>query len=205
MSKSSKGFPVWPVSVGLILALGIIAIIATRSSVQEQQEAQGPTPSPAAVSGELPAYDDSGEDPAVGTPAPVVEGFDFEGDPVTIGGAGTPHVVIFLAHWCPHCQAEVPRVQEWLDDGNLPEGVQVRSVSTSMDASRPNYPPEAWLEREGWTSPVLVDGDGSVADAYGLSAFPYFVFVDADGQVAGRATGEMEVAELESRLRALVS
>ena len=36
---------------------------------------------------------------------------------------------------------------------------------------------------------ILDDAQGTVAAAFGLSAYPYFVFVDADGQVALRATG----------------
>jgi hypothetical protein len=31
----------------------------------------------------------------------------------------------------------------------------------------------------------------SAGDAFGLNAFPFWVFVDADGTVAGRLTGEL--------------
>ena len=64
-------------------------------------------------------------------------------------------------------------------------------MATAIDPARPNYPPDAWLKREQWSAPVLVDGDGSVADAYGLSAFPYWVAVDREGKVVMRATGEL--------------
>lgn len=137
-------------------------------------------------------------DPAVGRPAPTVVGASFDGRPVSIGGTGRPAIIIFLAHWCSHCQAEVPLVQAWLDGGGLPDGVDIVSVSTATDPAAPNYPPDAWLAREGWTPPVVVDPTGSIADAYGLPGFPYFVFVDADGNVAGRISGEVPVADLEA-------
>ena len=98
---------------------------------------------------------------------------------------------------CPHCQAEVPVVQDWVNGGGLPDDIQLISVSTAIDPNRPNYPPDAWLEREGWTAPVIVDESGAVADAYGLSAFPFWVFVNADGTVAGRMSGELTVPQLE--------
>ena len=60
-----------------------------------------------------------------------------------------------------------------------------------------------WLAREGWTAPVITDPDGSVASAYGLTAFPFFVFVNADGTVAARATGELPMPELQASLAAL--
>ena len=52
-------------------------------------------------------------------------------------------------------------------------------------------------------APVITDPTGVVATAYGLTSFPYFVFVNADGTVAGRATGELPVEDLETILASL--
>ena len=112
-------------------------------------------------------------------------------------------MLLFLAHWCPHCQAEVPLVQDWVDGGNLPADVELISISTSIDPNRPNYPPDEWLRTEGWTAPVITDESGAVADAYGLSAFPYWVFVNADGTVAGRLTGELTTDQLDQIVASL--
>jgi hypothetical protein len=50
----------------------------------------------------------------------------------------------------------------------------------------------------------MVDSAQSMAaQAYGLSAYPFFVFVGADGKVAGRATGEIAPADLTKILDAL--
>ena len=62
-----------------------------------------------------------------------------------------------LAHWCPSCQAEVPRLVDYLDSTGMPEGVRIVALSTSIDAARPNYPPSAWLDREEWTAPTMID------------------------------------------------
>jgi hypothetical protein len=112
-------------------------------------------------------------------------------------------VLLFLAHWCPHCQREVPLVQGWVDGGGLPADVELVSVSTAIDPNAPNYPPDDWLQREGWTAPVITDSTGSVADAYGLSAFPFWVFVNADGTVAGRLTGELTTDQLDQIVASL--
>ena len=102
-------------------------------------------------------------DPAIGRPAPQVHGFDFDGTPVAITADGRPKVAIFLAHWCPHCQAEVPLIQSWIEAGGVPDGVDLVSIATGIDSAAPNYPPDAWLEREGWTVPVIADPTNSVA------------------------------------------
>jgi len=105
--------------------------------------------------------------------------------------------VLFLAHWCPHCQREVPLVQDYVDAGRVPEGAGLVAVATAMDPARTNYPASSWLEREGWTSPVLADGNDEAANAYGLPAFPYWVAVDADGRIVERRTGELTPRQID--------
>jgi thiol-disulfide isomerase/thioredoxin len=146
----------------------------------------------------LPQFTDTAGDPAVGMTLPTLEGHDQSGAPMTIGADGRPTMIMFVAHWCPHCQREVPVVQQWVDDGRLPEGVDLVSVSTAIDPSRPNYPPDAWLADEGWTAPVLVDADNSAAQAVGLSAYPFFVAIDGNGTVAQRTTGELTTDQLDA-------
>ena len=93
---------------------------------------------------------------ASGLQIPKVTGENFAGTEVTIDPAdGKAKAIVFLAHWCPNCQAEVPRVQAWIDGGGGVEGVDMYAVATSMNSSRGNYPASAWLDREGWTAPVL--------------------------------------------------
>jgi thiol-disulfide isomerase/thioredoxin len=143
------------------------------------------------------------DDPTVGTPAPVLFGQTFAGDEITIPTAGTPAVVVFLAHWCPHCQREVPFLVSYFDLNGLPSDVDVFGVATSIDPAAPNYPPSEWLEREEWTIPTLVDAeDNGAASVFGLGAFPYFVAIDADGNVAARASGELEAPQLEALFEA---
>jgi cytochrome c biogenesis protein CcmG, thiol:disulfide interchange protein DsbE len=156
-----------------------------------------PDDSPVTVTGtDLPAYEGDAADPAVGTPMPTLEGTALDGSSLTIPSTGRPTMIIFLAHWCPHCQAEVPVVQDWVHGGGLPAGVDLVSVSTATDPARPNYPPSEWLAREGWTAPVLVDGNEAALAAAGVSAFPFFVAVDADGDVVERTSGELTESQL---------
>ncbi len=69
---------------------------------------------------------------------------------------------------------------------------------SANDPTLPNYPPDAWLARERWSSPVIVDGDRAIGTDYGLTAFPYWVAVGADGNVVGRLSGELTAAQLDA-------
>ena len=134
-------------------------------------------------------------------PMPVAEGTTLAGEPMTIGPTGEPQAIVFLAHWCPHCQREVPEVQDWLDQTGGVEGTSVTAVATSIDERQANYSPHAWLEREGWTPETLWDDEeSSTLAAFGGNAFPFWVFVDGEGTVLGRVSGGMGATELERLL-----
>ena len=145
----------------------------------------------------LPPFDRGGADTARGRQAPEVTGAGFTGDPVTIGSPGKAHVVVFLAHWCPHCQAEVPRIVEHLEGNPLPDDVELFGVATSTVSNRPNYPPSEWLERESWTFPTIDDADNTVQAQFGLTGFPFFAAIDAEGVVVARGSGELTTAQFD--------
>jgi thiol-disulfide isomerase/thioredoxin len=152
----------------------------------------------------LPKFSGSGSDPAVGQPIPTAAGVSvFDGAPVTIKPTGKPQMLVFVAHWCPHCQAEIPRLVTLAKQGVF-DGVDVTAVATGTDPAAPNYPPSAWLKKAGWPFPVMADSaQATAANAYGISAYPYFVLVDANGNVAGRATGEVSAASIKTNIQAL--
>ncbi len=137
----------------------------------------------------------AGADPAAGAVIPSVTGQDFDGSERVIDPAdGRAKVILFLAHWCSHCQAEVAEVQTWIDENGMPQNVDLYSVATSTSSSQANFPPAEWLERENWSVPVLVDDEAqTVGAAFGLSAFPFFVFVDAEGRVLQRVAGALPI------------
>ncbi|HEY1117001.1 MAG TPA: TlpA disulfide reductase family protein [Acidimicrobiales bacterium] len=133
---------------------------------------------------------DGGDDPAVGTPAPTLEGVDPTGQGTSVE-YDEPTLLAFLAHWCPHCQAELPQLVALADEGAL-DGMDAVVVLTGTDETAPNYPPAPWLEREGWSGRVILDDEGgSAAQAFGLTSYPYLVLVDGDGEVIARNAGEL--------------
>jgi thiol-disulfide isomerase/thioredoxin len=189
-------------ALGLVALLAVVAlaVLLTRGT---DRTLGVPEPQVADDAAALPPLPADGQDPAVGASAPDVTGYDPQGEPVAIGGTGRAQALLFVASWCPHCQEELPRVVEWQAEGNLPEGVDLVAVSTLHDPNRPNWPPDEWLTAEGWQGEVLVDSTDAVQAAYGLQGTPYWVFVDADGTVAGRHSGELDPAALTAAVEAI--
>lgn len=139
------------------------------------------------------------DDPAVGMTAPEVVGTDWNGNPVTIEADGRPKLVVFLAHWCPHCQAEVPVIQNWVNSGGVPEGVDLYAATIFTDARRAEFPPQAWLEREGWTVPTVMDNQaGDIALGFGVTGTPTYIVLDGENRNLGRLSGEIGLAGLNA-------
>jgi hypothetical protein len=187
-------------AAGLVLVAAVVAVLLAAGSSGPAE----PAAQPVVVTGQpLPELPASGSDPAVGQAVPSLSGTGLDGEPMRIGPDQGAAMIVILAHWCPHCQAEVPELVDLIDSGQVPDGVSVVGLSTAIDELRPNYPPSAWLEREGWQQPTLIDDAASDGlRALGLAAFPGFVLVDEQGRVAQRTTGPVDqqvlVQELDS-------
>ncbi|MFN3256525.1 MAG: TlpA family protein disulfide reductase [Ilumatobacter sp.] len=155
----------------------------------------------------LPIYDVAAGDPSLGIASPIVSGQGFDGTPIAIGGpSDNPTLLVFLAHWCPHCNDEVPTLIGLQEAGSLPVGLDVVGVSTAADSTRDNYPPSEWAEELNWPWPMMADDDVLTAiSVFGGSSFPFAVIVDADGTVLGRKAGASDAAGLSAFIEGALS
>jgi thiol-disulfide isomerase/thioredoxin len=141
------------------------------------------------------------DDTAIGQPVPALSGAGFDGKPITITpGSDGKTMVVFLAHWCPHCQREVPRLVKWIAEGKAPTDMRIVAIATQTSDESPNFPPSKWLAKQQWPAPVLADSATfDAAAAYGAPGWPYIVLINADGTLAARTSGEVSMDDL-SRL-----
>lgn len=183
--------------VGLVVLLVIVVVaVVTVGETDDRIRLSDVAGSPEIQGETLPPIPEGGEDPAIGMTAPLLEGADFDSNPITVGDG--PQVVSFVASWCPACDAELPEVVEWQEAGGPPEGVDLVLVSTNMDDSRQNWPPQEWLADAGYTGDVLVDDINSGAfQAYGLRATPSWVVISEDGEVLFRASGMIDPSQFD--------
>jgi len=137
----------------------------------------------------------------MGKTAPTLNGYTFAGNPVSItpGASKQPLMLVFLAHWCPHCNREVPRLIDWQEQGLVPEGLRVIGVTTASRNDQANWPPSDWIEEMKWPFEVFADSEaGDAANAYGVDGFPFIAIVNAEGKIVGRHSGELELADLDA-------
>lgn len=192
----------------IVVVLGLAGIAVAVSGGDDSSESGTTAPSgdveetrQVSVSGDVVPTLDAAlvDDPAIGTAFPTIEGQTFDGTPITVGGpTDGPTMVVYLAHWCPHCNREVPELIELKDSGGIPEELTVVGVSTAADSTAPNYPPSTWLADKGWPWKAMADDEASTAFVVsGGSGFPYLVILDADGNIIARDSGEKSAEDLK--------
>jgi thiol-disulfide isomerase/thioredoxin len=195
----------WIVGIGaaIVLVAAVVAFMGTRGGSKASPAGTSQTQPVTVIGTPLPALPDSGSDPAVGLTGPTLEGKSFDGTAVTIKpGGGTPMLVLFAAHWCPHCQREIPLLAQWLKSGGAPKNLEIRLVSTAVSSQSDNYPPSTWLSKVAWPTPVMADdSNNTAANAYGLTGYPFFTLMDGSGKVVKRFSGEISVSDLENNLK----
>ncbi len=130
-------------------------------------------------------------DVASGLPAPLFSAPNENSEIVSLDKNGNAKALLFLAHWCGYCQTEVPVIQNLINTVGVPSGVEIIAIATSIDRGRENYPPQKWLSDEGWSETQIYDLNREIGTAYGINAFPYWVFLDKDLNVVVRQTGNI--------------
>jgi thiol-disulfide isomerase/thioredoxin len=184
----------------LVVGGGIAALIVTLTSGGDSTELGKPD-----VSGSLPSVQQSGPDPAAGVKVPDISGTDLNEQPLTVANDGRPHVLLVMAHWCPHCQTAVPQLVKLNQQGAM-NGISFYGIVSAITPEGDNYPPSDWLHRENWPFPTFLDNaDNEIAQKLGVTAFPFYVFVDKDGNVLLRLTGDLTDAQLTALFSALAN
>ena len=144
--QPARKIPVVGIALGALAVFLVAAVAFTGggSSSDEERFAEA-AGSPVITGSDLSLYNPEAPDQSVGAIAPEVTGTDYNDQLVAIEHDGNPKAVLFLAHWCSHCQAEVPRVQTWLNETGGVPGVEIVSVATAYNPAQGNWSPEDWL------------------------------------------------------------
>jgi methylamine dehydrogenase accessory protein MauD len=121
------------------------------------------------------------EGPRVGEPAPLLNAMDWNGRPVTIGGAaadGSSTLLVFVSPSCPVCKTML----EILDAVLHSEQRWLRLVLAS-DGTREEH--EAFVRTHGLAERSYILSR-ELGLAYQVGKLPYAVLIDAQGLLRGK-------------------
>ncbi|MCC6547332.1 TlpA family protein disulfide reductase [Candidatus Sumerlaeota bacterium] len=86
-------------------------------------------------------------------------------------------VVDFWATWCPPCVASLPEMNSLQEQYRE----QVQFVGVSLDRSAGDL--KRFLDKHGASYPSIFDGNGKIANEYGIRAIPTVAIIDTNGSL----------------------
>jgi thiol-disulfide isomerase/thioredoxin len=123
------------------------------------------------------------------TELPSLEASTLRGQGIKLPD-GAPVVVHFWATWCGTCRAEEPLIRSLAKDARV---ISVASLSGSARDVR------AYTTARALPYEVVVDTEGTLAERFGVYAYPTTFFVDADGDILAREVGYVRAWGLNAR------
>lgn len=111
---------------------------------------------------------------------------------------GRPAVISVWAVWCRPCREELPRLEELAASD---QRVDVAAVNLGDSKDVVNE----YIVSLDLALRVLIDSDGLLTEALGISSVPATIFVDSNGRVADVHLGELSASDLKNGAARLLS
>ena len=107
-----------------------------------------------------------------GNEMPALTLTDLEGktfDSKSLLGNGKKTLFVVAAEWCPHCNTEMPHIQQFYDENKDKVNVVVvfSNVRSSLDAVK------KYISENGYTVPAYYDADATVLNGLKVKGFPF--------------------------------
>lgn len=135
-----------------------------------------------------------------GAPAPDFELKTVDGQVYKLSDLkGRPVMLNFFATWCPPCRAEMPLLEEtykqYKDQGFVILAVNLNESDVAVTS---------FQQKMGITFPIVIDKGDHVSQAYDIVPLPTSYFVDKNGIVQGKWTGEIRKDQLMLLLKKIL-
>jgi len=136
---------------------------------------------------------------------------DLDGNLVSLRDfRGQPVLVVFFKTTCPHCVNEAPTLERVYQKFKYSQNLVILAIAVNEEgtsgmliASQEQYAAmvrSQFVNRYGWSFPVLIDNYGKVQRQFAGTGVPRYLFIDENGEIRGRALGELTQSQLESLL-----
>lgn len=177
---------------------------APPTPTSEPQPTEASSPTPVSVQPQASPATDLAVGVQAGQLSPDFVLNDTTGQVIALNSLrGQPVAVIFWASWCPHCQNEMPLMQDMYDK-YADQGLAVIGVNVPGLGGDTKDQALAFIDKHDITFPVVFDEGGSVYQQYQVQGVPNLFFIDRNGVVVANYPGAMDAQRLEDQVLQLL-
>ena len=124
-------------------------------------------------------------------PAPVLAGYDLQGQLMTLEPKDEPTLIYFWATWCPICGFTISSI------ASIAEDYPVITLATTSGSEEEI---KAYLAQKNIRLPVMMDDSGDLGRHWDVTGVPAIFIVDSKGQITHRSLGYASELGLRARL-----
>lgn len=124
-------------------------------------------------------------------PAPVLAGYDLQGQLMTLEPKDEPTLIYFWATWCPICGFTISSI------AGIAEDYPVITVATTSGSEEEIA---AYLAQKNIRLAVMMDDSGDLGRHWSVTGVPAIFIVDSKGQITHRSLGYASELGLRARL-----
>ena len=123
--------------------------------------------------------------------APDFTVYDYDGNPYSLSDfAGKPVILNFWASWCPPCKREMPDFEKaYIEYGDEVVFMMINLADGKRETVANG---QTHINNAGYTFPVYFDTELSANYNYSTGIVPSTFFINAEGNIAGYAVGEID-------------
>ena len=124
---------------------------------------------------------------------------DINGDMIALSDYQGENIYLnFWASWCDPCNDEMPAIEKIYKEYNN-KGLIILTINTGEDKATV----EEYMKANGYTFPVLLDLEMSVARQYKTSSIPVSFFINQEGKIVTKKEGLMTEEEMRKAIEKL--
>ncbi len=134
--------------------------------------------------------------PQIGQAAPDFTLKDATGKNISLSSLkGRVIMINFWATWCPPCRQEMPSMEMLFQEYNK-KGFEILAISSDSQGEKIVKP---FMEFYELSFTALMDTDGKVHSAYGITSIPTTYIVDKKGAIAQKFMGPKDWKDKSSK------